>query len=84
MHKPNSSMMTRADINHDLIPSKDILMSVANPSYSPIKKLKIEDINDLKLYIEDLLVSQLIDATIINGILKSRAFPDVQITIELE
>ncbi len=51
---------------------------------SDIKKLKIEDINDLKLYIEDLLVSQLIDATIINGILKSRAFPDVQITIELE
>nr|WP_240740287.1 MULTISPECIES: hypothetical protein [Bacteroidales] len=42
MHKPNSSMMTRADINHDLIPSKDILMSVANPSYSPIKKLKID------------------------------------------
>ncbi len=51
---------------------------------SDIKKLKIENINDLKLYIEDLLVSQLIDATIINGILKSRAFPDVQITIELE
>ena len=51
---------------------------------SDIKKIKIENINDLKLYIEDLLVSQLIDATIINGILKSRAFPDVQITIELE
>lgn len=51
---------------------------------SEIKKLKLENINDLKLYIEDLLVSQLIETTIINGIVKSHTFPDVQLTIELE
>lgn len=48
---------------------------------SVVKKLKLKNVNALKIYIEELFTSQLLNATIENGIVKMDSFPEVKLSI---
>ncbi len=51
---------------------------------SKIKKLTLKNINDVKLYVEDLISSQMFNTKIKNNIISKDGFKNIKLIIELK
>ena len=59
-----------------------IMLNEINNDDSNIKKLKLNNINDLQIYLQDLIESQMINTTIKNNVIRKTGFKDVKLIIK--
>ncbi len=69
--------MKNYELNHDFGYGTSI-----NNDDSNIKKLKLNNINDLQIYLQDLIESQMINTTIKNNVIRKTGFKDVKLIIK--
>ena len=69
--------MKNYELNHDFGYGTSI-----NNDDSNIKKLKLNNINDLQIYLQDLIESQMINTTTKNNVIRKTGFKDVKLIIK--